>query len=874
MSAAFASDSNPASALWRDPAHGLMPRIGVLMGEHGWHVARCVVLVPYAQLMEEARTQWAQCGAAGFTPRFETTRNWARSAGGFVPAEHDLAFDMARDLVTAQSLLSRAGFGPERVALSGRLVELAMQLAPLAAAELPQERGAWIQRARVAADVGSPSDWFRTEQMLVSVAVAWAGTSAYATDVLLAPATRKRFDALIVLGGFQSDPLTRKLVDLWGDDAVVLPMPEASARTHAARQFVAEVQQGEDPEDEAELAAACVLRALQEGRAPVALVASDRALTRRISAQLVARGVSPHDETGWKLSTTRAAATTMSALRACSHDASSDQVLDWLKASPRFAAGTDAFTAQLLESRLRHEGQRDWLSWCGSIARSEREQDAALMTFTDTVEVLRSQLMRARPLGDWLPALRQVLQDSGQWEALAEDAAGADLIAALWLDASDIDFGATRLTLAEFTGWVRDVLEAASFAPESAEEEPQVVVLPLHQMLGRAFGAVVIPACDERRLPASPEPPGQWTAPQRAALGLASRELLEQAQRDAWAAALRTPSCTLTWRRVDEGGEPVRASPLMQALMLDGAALEADDPRPSREIELAPTHYPEPIGALLPVGSISSSAYEDLRRCPYRFFALRQLGLREADELDAEVDKRDFGNWLHEVLGHFHLALHESPTLDRPKRLQLLALAEAHATRKFGLSEAEFLPFAAAWPAVRDGYLAWLEDHEAAGNVFAQAEIAVEQPLGKLKLVGRLDRVDRLPDGRAFVLDYKTEPLATSRDRVKDPNEDTQLAFYAAMIDEDSLRAAYVNVGEKSSGTHTVEQRRIVDARDALVQGIQDDFARIERGVPLHPLGEGGVCDFCSARGLCRKDFWSDDAKPAIGALGIEGAMR
>jgi ATP-dependent helicase/nuclease subunit B len=108
---------------------------------------------------------------------------------------------------------------------------------------------------------------------------------------------------------------------------------------------------------------------------------------------------------------------------------------------------------------------------------------------------------------------------------------------------------------------------------------------------------------------------------------------------------------------------------------------------------------------------------------------------------------------------------------------------------------------------------------------------------------------------------------------VKDPNEDTQLAFYAAMIDEDSLRAAYVNVGEKSSGTHTVEQKQIVEARDTLVQGIQDDFMRIERGVALRPLGEGGVCDYCSARGLCRKDFWGDDALPAAGGVIGEGAM-
>jgi len=38
------------------------------------------------------------------------------------------------------------------------------------------------------------------------------------------------------------------------------------------------------------------------------------------------------------------------------------------------------------------------------------------------------------------------------------------------------------------------------------------------------------------------------------------------------------------------------------------------------------------------------------------------------------------------------------------------------------------------------------------------------------------------------------------------------------------------------------------------------DFTRIAAGAALPPLGEGAVCDYCAARGLCRKDFWGDEA--------------
>jgi ATP-dependent helicase/nuclease subunit B len=30
----------------------------------------------------------------------------------------------------------------------------------------------------------------------------------------------------------------------------------------------------------------------------------------------------------------------------------------------------------------------------------------------------------------------------------------------------------------------------------------------------------------------------------------------------------------------------------------------------------------------------------------------------------------------------------------------------------------------------------------------------------------------------------------------------------------------------------------------------------IAGGQPLPALGDGAACDFCQARGLCRKDFW------------------
>jgi ATP-dependent helicase/nuclease subunit B len=428
------------------------------------------------------------------------------------------------------------------------------------------------------AEAGSESEWFRIESALIRIAVAWAATSGYATDVLLRESTRNQVDALIVLEGFQTDPLTQTLCTLWGDHALHLSL--VPANTPWPRGFPCRG----DPEDEAELAAACVLRHLAEGRAPVALIATDRALTRRISAQLKAQGIVTHDETGWKLSTTRAAATLMSALRACAHDAGSDQVLEWLK------SGADGDATGRAGARSAPAARRParLVGLVRLVARSEKPNDVALLPYTEAIEARRASMMKSRPVGRMAARAARTARRQRQWTPLADDMAGGKVIAALWLDADshgDADeFPGGRHTLAEFTAWVRDVLEDASFVPPTGDQAPRVIVLPLYQLLGRVFGAVVIPGCDDRRLPASPEPPGNWSAAQRLELGLPSRETLEAAQRSAWAAALHNPWCELVWRQSDASGEPVRPSPLVQALQLDHVLQPAVDPRPARDV--------------------------------------------------------------------------------------------------------------------------------------------------------------------------------------------------------------------------------------------------------------------------------------------------
>jgi ATP-dependent helicase/nuclease subunit B len=846
-----------AMALWLAPKHGVLVRIQQTLEAMKAHPARSVVLLPYAQLLPLAQRLWARQNPDGFAPRFETTLNWVNTLGAPTWESHNLTMDPAVDLLTAQSLLGRSG-GAEQQDQAALLLQSVYQLAPLAAAAGLSLRDDWAQTARGHAALGLDGAALAWEARLARLAVEWAAASHYATDVLFQSSTWENLDALLVVQGAVADPLAASLCEHWGEKVCCLPLVSELAQSSAAPLVLPALHRCDDAEDEAQRTAACVVGHIAADRYPVALVSADRALTRRVRAVLDGLGVAMRDENGWKLSTSQSGATLMAVLRAAAWNAGTDVVLAALKLQTG-----EGGTADALEHALRRDPTRDWRQ-VGK--RPWLLQDTALLAKWQAIEQWRGRLVGRKTLAAWLDALQQVLRDMAMWDALLADAAGADVLSALRLQPLDggawerlLDgalWAAQRLDLSEFTQWVNAALEGSSFKPDYPAEE-QLVILPMSQMLGRPFAAVVMAGCDEVRLNPSPEPAGLWTPAQRLALGLPSRDALEAQLRSVWGHALASPACDVLWRSSDEAGETLLPSALVQQIELSrpAGAAYASDPRLVRPIEDRPVHLPRPTAPALAVSTLSASGYDDLRQCPYRFFAQRILGLRPAEELDTEVDKRDFGNWLHAVLKRFHTELASTPTHDLHQRSGMLDGAAEAETLSMGLPEGEFLPFAAAWPALRNGYLGWLETHEAQGAAFDRGEVDSRQGLGPITLIGRLDRVDTLADGRAMVIDYKTEALATTRQRVKAPLEDTQMAFYAALLPNDTLRALYLHVGERD-GTVACEQTEIVQARDALLDGLQADMQAIAQGAALPALGEGSVCDFCQVRGLCRKDFW------------------
>ena len=53
-----------------------------------------------------------------------------------------------------------------------------------------------------------------------------------------------------------------------------------------------------------------------------------------------------------------------------------------------------------------------------------------------------------------------------------------------------------------------------------------------------------------------------------------------------------------------------------------------------------------------------------------------------------------------------------------------------------------------------------------------------------------------------------------------------------------------------------VEHPGVAESARHLVAGLALDYARLQGGSALQALGEGAGCDWCEARGLCRRDHW------------------
>jgi superfamily I DNA/RNA helicase/RecB family exonuclease len=162
------------------------------------------------------------------------------------------------------------------------------------------------------------------------------------------------------------------------------------------------------------------------------------------------------------------------------------------------------------------------------------------------------------------------------------------------------------------------------------------------------------------------------------------------------------------------------------------------------------------------------------------------------------------------------------------------------------------------------GMVGWLaryfERAAAQGWERLGAELAMEVALGRAVLTGRVDRLERLPDGSLRVIDYKTGS-ASSKPRDADLATHPQLGVYQVAV----THGAFADQGTRSGGAALLQIGKAAKKTDITLQEQpplqrQDDPQWAERLVAETADGMAGArfaatvgpwCDRCAVRSSC-----------------------
>lgn len=161
---------------------------------------------------------------------------------------------------------------------------------------------------------------------------------------------------------------------------------------------------------------------------------------------------------------------------------------------------------------------------------------------------------------------------------------------------------------------------------------------------------------------------------------------------------------------------------------------------------------------------LSVTQIETWMRDPYSIYARHVLKLRPLDSIDADPGAAERGTMIHEALDSF--------VRDHPDSLPADPLAALIAQGEAAFGDALARPgvWAFWWPRfLRVAH--WFVDAErayrldvATTHTEVSGNLVIEAPGGDFMLVAKADRVDRLSDGTLSIIDYKTGGLPTGKD--------------------------------------------------------------------------------------------------------------
>jgi ATP-dependent helicase/nuclease subunit B len=681
-----------------------------------------------------------------------------------------------------------------------------------------------------------------------------------------------------------------------------------------------------DIEDEATTALNVIKRWLSAGKRNIAVVALDRLSARRLRALAERDQILMSDEIGWPFSTTVSATAIMRWLEAKRDGFYFETLIDLIKSPFIFADLETAWmkprikaAVLLIEHAIRRASVvAGLLRTREALLRLPMQEDNsifedALALLDRLIEADRAFTSARRTAAAWMAALNDSLKILGLDVGLARDNAGADLLAHLANAEQDVAASCVNLSISEWMDWLRTQMEEARFRDQTIDSP--IVMTSLEATRFRHFDAAILIGASAGNLPGKPANTGIFNQSVRRQLGLSTHaDTLGIITHDLLGLLNRSDETWISWQ--SSGGsadEPASPSPWVAALLLQAKRAGELKPLPldggvatvsgqgevgervvvkhspySNDVSIKNTSTQEPISTatsshiasrpspILAPGQvplkISASGYQSLIDCPYQYFSRAVLKLRSPDEVEEEMEKRDFGEFVHDILHRFHrcfavvtgvdLIELRNGLLEETETVFATALEQNFMARAWRLQ----------WESAIDAYLSWQLKREEQGWHWYAGEFengfSLQLESGEsFRLEGRLDRIDQREfEGakQTAVIDYKARAASALQVKLKSPGEDVQLPVYAALAeaahpDYQVAEAAYLSV--ERNGVKQVPYPEPHNIGEAHVIRLHAMFEALHNGAPLPAQGVEKVCNFCEARGLCRRDYWLNSVK-------------
>lgn len=528
------------------------------------------------------------------------------------------------------------------------------------------------------------------------------------------------------------------------------------------------------PADEAQGIAIAMRGVLEDPGRTAALVTPDRALARRVVAQLRRWNIDADDSAGRPLSATPPGAMLLALAEAAAEAfapvpllallkhplvMSDDARLSWLEGArlldralrgPRPAAGLDGLSAYLAGGDGREAAMRAPAQyWWAAAADLLRPIETAFAGRPDLATLVTALRETATALGG-----------DALWSGPAGRAA-AELIGGLEDVAADgpmlADAGALPILL-------RGLMEAVAVRPPQGGH-PRLFIWGLIEARLQHADLMILGGLNEGTWPSAPAP-DPWLAPRIRqvlklpglerriglaahdfAAGLGARQVLvTRARRDARAPAI----ASRFWLRMEAMTGGVTRDPRLVAHVqsidqVAGPPAYAARPAPTPPLADRPRR-------------IAVTRLDRLKADPYAFYAGVMLDLNAWDAVDADPTPAWRGTAVHRVFEAWMTEDGCDPAALRPRAARMLSETSAHPVLR-ALWTPRLLE-AIDWVAER------ITVNAAEGRMPLVAEIRGKTAVCGIELYGTVDRIDRTADGGLAIVDYKTGK-APSRKQVE-----------------------------------------------------------------------------------------------------------